>query len=59
MKVMLDQNEFIDFIMIMLYDMIKNENLFDKNERFVELLEDLKKRGLMPLLFKYYLDSDI
>jgi hypothetical protein len=39
--------------------MMKNENLFDENERFVDFIEDLKKKGMLPWLFKYYLETDI
>jgi hypothetical protein len=48
MRVNLDKNEFIDFVIVMLYDMMKNENLFDENERFVDFIEDLKKKGMLP-----------
>jgi len=57
MKINLDHNEFLDFICVMLYDILKNDNYLKGNERFNELLDKMEGRGLAPLLYRYYLET--
>jgi hypothetical protein len=57
MKINLDHNEFLDFICIMLYDILKNDDYLNNNERFNKLVEDMDKKGLTQLLFRYYLNA--
>ena len=55
MRINLDHNEFLDFICVMLYDILKNDDYLQGNENFNELVDNLEKKGITPLLFKYYL----
>jgi len=57
-RINLNHNEFLDFIMVMLYDIIKNDNYLNKNERFNVLKSEMIQKGMKPLLFQYYLQTD-
>jgi len=57
MRFNLDYNEFLDFICITLYDLLRDDKLLDNNDRFNALRKDLVSKGVKTVLFKYYLDA--
>lgn len=57
MKVNLDHNEFVDFICIMLYDLLNDHSYLTKNERFNKFIEYIDKKGIRSYLFKYFLST--
>ena len=56
-RIPLDHNEFLDFSMILLYDVLRSDNFLSGNKRFNKLKEKLIKKGIKNLLFDYYLKS--
>jgi hypothetical protein len=57
MRINYDHNEFLDFIAILLFDLLKHDELLDENPRFNELRAKLNSRGITQTLFKYYLEA--
>lgn len=57
MKLSIDHNEFMDFIMILLYDVLKSGDYLTKNPRFNKMKESMSNKGIQPLLFNYYLEA--
>jgi len=53
----LDHNEFLDFIAILLFDMLKDDEFMSGNERFNKLREVMVSKGLKNTFFDYYLKS--
>ena len=55
MRFNLDYNEFLDFISIIFFDLLRDEGLLNDNDRFNVLRKELEGRGVKSALFKYYL----
>jgi hypothetical protein len=56
----LTHKTFLDFIALFLFGQISGLTEDDENPRFVELVDELSKKGILPVLHKYkiYTDSE-
>lgn len=58
MKINLTPNEFADFVAAFLFDKILNDDVIPNNEEFNKFSEALEKKGVKPLLMRYYMSMD-
>ena len=57
MRLNLDHSEFLDFVAIMFYHIMKDDDFMKGNERFNVLMDKMKMRGMKSAFFSYYLKS--
>jgi len=57
MKLNFNHSEFLDFVIIMLYNTLKDDDFMNVNPRYNELKEKMKLRGFKSAFFEYFLES--
>lgn len=59
MKITVNSREFADLVLIFLYDkMINEDTILPDYDRFNEISETLKNKGMRSILMHYYLGLD-
>lgn len=55
MKVTITPEEFADFVAVFLFDQLRNKDeMIPTNEEWQELVDNMTKKGLLPVLVQYY-----
>lgn len=57
MNINLDQNELLDFVSILLFNLVKDDTFMTGNERFNDLRDVMINKGMLSILFSYYLGT--
>jgi hypothetical protein len=59
MRIQIEPDEILDIIVLLIKDQLKDDNYDKDNERLNLLYSNIKEKGLLPIINKYYLETPL